>query len=39
MLGFDRLPVPLLELVGGKKSLKQKMGQPNVLSESQIAIS
>ena len=37
MLGFDRLPVPLLELVGGKKSLKQKMGQPNVLSESQIA--
>jgi CO dehydrogenase maturation factor len=37
MLGFDRLPVPLMELVGGKKGLKQKMGQPNVLSESQIA--
>lgn len=37
MLGFDRLPVPLMELVGGKNSLKQKMGQPNVFSESQIA--
>jgi CO dehydrogenase maturation factor len=29
--------VPLMELVGGKNSLKQKMGQPNVLSETQIA--
>jgi CO dehydrogenase maturation factor len=38
MLGFDCPPVPLMELVGGKKSLKQKMGQPSVLSESQIAI-
>jgi CO dehydrogenase maturation factor len=38
MLGFDRLPVPLMELVGGKKSLKEKMGQPSVLSASQIAI-
>jgi CO dehydrogenase maturation factor len=36
MLGFDRLPVPLMELVGGKKILKQKMGQPSVLSEPQI---
>jgi len=26
-----------MELVGGKNSLKQKMGQPNVLSETQIA--
>jgi CO dehydrogenase maturation factor len=38
MLGFDHPPVPLMELVGGKKSLQQKMGQPSVLSESQIAI-
>jgi CO dehydrogenase maturation factor len=38
MLGFDHPPVPLMELVGGKESLKQKMGQPSVLSESQIAI-
>jgi CO dehydrogenase maturation factor len=37
MLGFDYPPVPLMELVGGKNSLKQKMGQPNVLSETQIA--
>jgi CO dehydrogenase maturation factor len=38
MLGFDHPPVPLMELVGGKTSLKQKMGQPSVLSESQITI-
>jgi CO dehydrogenase maturation factor len=36
MLGFDRPPIPLMELVGGKKGLKQKMGQPNVLSEPNI---
>jgi len=37
MLGFDYPPVPLMELVGGKKSLKQKMAQTNVLSEAQIS--
>jgi len=37
MLGFDRPPVSLMELVGGKKSLKQKMAQTNVFSETQIA--
>jgi CO dehydrogenase maturation factor len=37
MLGFDYPPVPLMELVGGKNSLKQKIGQPSVLSETQIA--
>jgi CO dehydrogenase maturation factor len=36
MLGFDYPPVPLMEMVGGKKSLQQKMGQPSVLSEPQI---
>lgn len=36
MLGFNHPPVPLMELVGGKGSLKQKMGQPNVLSETNI---
>ena len=36
MLGFDYPPVPLMELVGGKKGLKQKMGQTNVLSETQV---
>jgi CO dehydrogenase maturation factor len=37
MLGFDYPPVPLMELVGGKKSLQQKMGQPSVLSKTRIA--
>lgn len=36
MLGFDHPPVPLMELVGGKKDLKQKMFQTNVLSESRL---
>jgi len=38
MLGFERPPVPLMELVGGKRSLKQKMAQTNILSEPRIAI-
>jgi len=38
MLGFDHPPVPLMELVGGKQSLKQKMGQPSVLAESRIGL-
>jgi len=37
MLGFDHPPEPLMELVGGKKGLKQKMSQANVLSETQLA--
>ncbi|MBN1160805.1 MAG: P-loop NTPase [Dehalococcoidales bacterium] len=36
MLGFDHPPVPLMELVGGKKGLQQKMRQPNVLKETSI---
>jgi len=36
MLGFDRAPVPLMELVGGKRSLKQKMNQPQVLTQAEI---
>jgi len=36
MLGFDHPPVPLMELVGGKKDLKQKMAQTNVLREARI---
>ena len=39
LLGFENPPSPLMELTGGKKSLKKKMGQPSVLSENQIAIS
>jgi CO dehydrogenase maturation factor len=38
MLSFDHPPVPLMELVGGKKSLKQKMAQPSILAESYISL-
>jgi CO dehydrogenase maturation factor len=38
MLGFDRAPVPLMELVGGKASLKQKMSQPEVLAQAEIRL-
>jgi CO dehydrogenase maturation factor len=38
MLGFDLAPVPLMELVGGKKSLKERMAQTNILSETQVTI-
>lgn len=37
MLGFDHSPAPLMDLVGGKASLKEKMSQPNVLAEPRIA--
>jgi len=36
MLGFPNPPIPLMELAGGKKAIKGKMGQPNILAESQI---
>ena len=38
MLGFDHPPAPLMELVGGKKSLKQKMSQPSIFAESHISV-
>ena len=38
MLGFHQPPTPLMELVGGKKSLKQKMSQPSVLAEATIPL-
>lgn len=38
MLGFDHPPVPLLELVGGKKSLKGKMAQPNIFAAGHISL-
>jgi CO dehydrogenase maturation factor len=38
ILGFDQPPIPLMELVGGKSGLKEKMSQPNVLTEDQIPI-
>jgi CO dehydrogenase maturation factor len=36
MFDFDHPPIPLMELVGGKKGLKQKIGQPSVLSKTNI---
>jgi len=38
ILGFDQPPIPLMELVGGKRGLKEKMSQPNILTEAQIPI-
>jgi CO dehydrogenase maturation factor len=38
MFGFTSPPRPLMELVGGKDSLKAKMGSANILSESHIAM-
>jgi CO dehydrogenase maturation factor len=38
MFGFDNPPTPLMELVGGKNSLKSKMGNENILSESRITM-
>ena len=37
MFGFEHPPVPLMELVGGKSSLKEKMAQPNIFAESHIS--
>jgi len=39
MLGFNHPPAPLMELVGGKKSLKQNLDRPNLFTESEIATS
>ena len=38
ILGFDQPPIPLMELVGGKRGLKEKMSQPNIFTEAQIPI-
>jgi CO dehydrogenase maturation factor len=38
MLGFENPPLPLMEFVGGKKSLKEKMSQSDVLTEAEIRV-
>ena len=38
MLGFTEPPVPLMALVGGKQSIKEKMSQPSILSETEITL-
>jgi CO dehydrogenase maturation factor len=39
MLGFDRPPTPLMSLVGGKGSIKKKMGQGGLLLQDTIELS
>lgn len=39
MLGFKEPPVPFMELLGGKKKLKERMSQKNILREDQFFIS
>ena len=38
MLGFNQPPIPLMEMIGGKKGLKEKMANPEVLSQPEILI-
>jgi CO dehydrogenase maturation factor len=38
MLGFDRLPNSLMDFLGGKKMLKQKMGEPSIFTEARISM-
>jgi len=38
MLGFDNPPVPLMELLGGKKKLKEKMKNSNVLTKNHLSV-
>ncbi len=40
MLGFDRAPLPIMELVGGRRGLKQKMNSPSgeILDQNEILI-
>lgn len=37
MLGFDRAPVPLMELVGGRSSVKQKMSTGFLIAQEEIS--
>ena len=37
MLGFENPPVPLMELLGGKKKLKEKMRHPNILAKAHLS--
>jgi CO dehydrogenase maturation factor len=37
LLGFENPPTPLMDLVGGKQKIKEKMREKNILNESQIS--
>ncbi len=38
LLDFEQPPVPLMELAGGKKKIKSRIGQSNILSADQIKL-
>ena len=38
MLGFEEPPVPLMETIGGKEKLRERMAKPNILAESHLRI-
>ena len=38
MLGFDKSPIPLMALAGGKEGIKEKMNRSSVLSETNITL-
>ena len=38
LLGFPHPPVPLMEMLGGKKGLKKRMGKRNILAEEEIGL-
>jgi CO dehydrogenase maturation factor len=38
MLGLDKPPIPLMALAGGKESIKEKMKEPSILSQTEITL-
>jgi len=38
MLGFEQPPIPLMELIGGKASLKKIMGKPDIFAADKIPV-
>jgi CO dehydrogenase maturation factor len=38
MLGFEQPPVPLMELIGGKTTLKKNMGKPDIFAAATIPV-
>lgn len=38
MVGFEQPPLPLMELVGGKTSLKKNMGRPDIFAAERILV-
>lgn len=38
MLGFEQPPVPLMDMIGGKTTLKKNMGKPDIFSDAVIPV-